>query len=197
MIKIDNFVLDPALPISLIGTKLDSQINFMNCAWFTRLEVSPYLYGISIQKQHFTHKAITQNKVFSINIPSTDLIPKVDAVGVSSGREYDKSNIFEVFKGEIENAPIVKGSIVSFECELINSFELAKPTEEFPRAHTLFVGQVKNVWADKSAVEGSNLSFNKLKPIFWTWSPRNYWEIGAQKELAFNFENKKLVSKKE
>ncbi len=196
MIKIDQFVLDPALPISLIGTKLEGQINFMNCAWFTRVEVSPYLYGVSVQQQHFTHKAIKKNKVFSINIPSTTLIPKVDAVGMSSGREYDKSQVFEIFKGEIENAPMVKRSIVSFECELVNSVELVKSSEGFPRAHTLFIGQVKNIWANQSAVVDSNLSFDTLKPIFWTWAPRKYWEIGVQKGDAFNMENKKLVSKK-
>ncbi len=196
MLKVENFLLDPALPISLIGTRWEGQVNFMNCAWFTRLEVSPYLYGISIQQQHFTHKAINRNKVFSINIPNTELIAKADAVGLTSGRDHDKSNVFDVFTGEYENAPMIKGSLLAYECDLVNAVELAPHTEEYPRAHTLFVGKVKNIWADKSAVQDSALRFDDMKPVFWTWAPRCYWTIGARKEEAFNIENKKLIPPK-
>jgi flavin reductase (DIM6/NTAB) family NADH-FMN oxidoreductase RutF len=196
MQKIDKFVLDPVLPVSLIGTQWNGQINFMTCAWFTRLEVSPYLYGVSVQQQHFTHKAIMENKVFSINIPPVEMIPQVDAAGLSSGREYDKSQMLQVFEGEYADAPMVKGSIVAYECDLVNSVELSGPVEEYPRAHTLFVGRVKNVWADPSAVEETNLQLNQKKPIFWSWAPRQYWALGEPKGAAFNIENKKWASPK-
>ncbi|MFC1576727.1 flavin reductase family protein [Candidatus Omnitrophota bacterium] len=196
MIKVENMVLDPALPVSIIGTKMDGQVNFMTCAWFTRLEVDPYLFGISIQKQHFTHKAIVKNGVFSINIPAVDLIPQVDAAGIVSGRRYDKSEVFDVFFGDSENAPMVKGSIISIECELVDSVSLVEKDEKHPRAHTLFIGKVKNVWADRSTVDRKALDLETQKPIFWTWSPMNYWTIGENKGQAFNAENRKLVPKK-
>ena len=60
----DSKRYDPPLPVSQIGTKLDGQVNFMTCAWFTRVEIDPYMFGISIQKQHFTHKAIMENRCF-------------------------------------------------------------------------------------------------------------------------------------
>ena len=196
MIKIENMVLDPVLPVAVIGTKMDGQVNFMTASWFTRLETNPYLFGVSIQKKHFTHKAIEENKCFSINIPSTDLIPQVDAVGQLSGKEYDKSDIFEVFLGDNENAPMVKGSIISIECELVDAVSLTENDEKHPQAHTLFIGKVKNVWANKDGVNEKGLDFEQLKPIFWSWSPMQYWTIGEKAGQPWNPKNRELLPKK-
>jgi flavin reductase (DIM6/NTAB) family NADH-FMN oxidoreductase RutF len=196
MEKVDARHYDPPLPVSLIGTKSGNQVNFMTCAWFTRLEIDPYFFGISIQKQHFTYKAIMENKCFSINIPGIDLIKKVDAVGLVSGKEYNKSNVFDVFYGDNEKSPMVNGCIVSFECEVVDTLSLVKADEEHPRAHTLFIAEVKNVWVNKNAVKDGVLDYKTLEPIIWTMSPNSYWTIGENKGRAFNHDNIKLVPKK-
>ena len=197
MEKVESRHYDPPLPVSLIGTKSGDQVNFMTCAWFTRLEVDPYMFGISIQKKHFTHKAIMENKCFSINIPGVDLLARVDAVGMVSGHEYDKSKVFDVFYGDNKNCPMVDGCIVSIECEVVNSVSLVEADEAHPRAHTLFVGKVKNVWVNKNAVKNGALDYETLNPIIWTMSPNNYWTIGENKGRAFNQDNIKLIPKKE
>ena len=196
MEKVESRHYDPPLPVSLIGTKSGDQVNFMTCAWFSRVEVDPYMFGISIQKKHFTHKAIMENKCFSINIPPIDLLPRVDAVGMVSGHEYDKSKVFDVFFGDNKNCPMVDGSIVSIECEVVNSVDLVEADEEHPRAHTLFIGKVKNVWVNKKAVKDGALDYKTLNPIIWTMSPNSYWTIGENKGRAFNSDNIKLVPKK-
>ncbi len=196
MKKIEKMILDPVLPVAVIGSKMDGQINFMTASWFTRLEVDPYLFGVSIQKKHFTHKAIMKNKSFSINITSTDLIPEVDAAGQLSGNEYDKSKMFEVFIGDDDNAPMIKGSFLAIECKLINTVSLVERDEKHPMAHTLFIGEVKNRWADDSTVDEKGLNFQNLKPIFWSWSPTTYWNIGEKTGKAWNSENRKLAPKK-
>jgi flavin reductase (DIM6/NTAB) family NADH-FMN oxidoreductase RutF len=197
MEKVESRHYDPPLPISLIGTKSGDQVNFMTCAWFSRVEVNPYLFSISIQKKHFTHKAILENKCFSINIPPIDLLSRVDAVGMVSGYEYDKGEVFDVFYGDNKNCPMVDGSIVSIECEVVNSVDLVEADEEHPRAHTLFIGKVKNVWVNKKAVKDGTLDYKTLNPIIWTMSPNSYWTIGENKGRAFNQGNVKLVPKKE
>jgi flavin reductase (DIM6/NTAB) family NADH-FMN oxidoreductase RutF len=196
MEKVEARHYDPPLPVSLIGSKSGDQVNFMTCAWFTRLEVDPYLFGISIQKKHFTHKVIMENKCFSINIPPVDLLSRVDAVGMVSGHEYDKSQVFDVFYGDNENCPMVDGSIVSFECEVVNSVDLIEADKAHPRAHTLFIAEVKNVWVNKNAVKNGTLDYETLNPIIWTMSPNSYWTIGENKGRAFNQDNVKLIPKK-
>jgi flavin reductase (DIM6/NTAB) family NADH-FMN oxidoreductase RutF len=196
MEKVDARHYVPPLPIALIGSKSGDQVNFMTCAWFTRLETNPCLFGISIQKRHFTHQAIMENKCFSINIPPVDFIPRVDAVGMLSGKEYDKSQVFDVFYGDNENSPMVYGSIFSFECEVVNSVSLVEAGEAHPNAHTLFIGEVKNVWVNKKAVKGNTLDFKTMEPIIWATPPSSYYTIGENKGRAFNQDNKKLVPKK-
>ena len=44
MEKAETIFYDPPLPIALVGTKAGEQVNFMTVAWFTRLEVDPYLF---------------------------------------------------------------------------------------------------------------------------------------------------------
>jgi len=196
MEKMDTNRMDPVHAVSLIGTRLGDQVNFMTCAWFSRLEVDPYLFGISIQKQHFTHRAIMENKCFSLNIPAVDLIPRVDAVGMVSGREYDKSGVFDVFYGENDNCPMVDGSIVSLECEVVQSVSLVEADAAHPRAHTLFIAEVKNVWVHKNAVKNNALDYETLKPVLWTMSPNSYWTLGENQGRAFNRDHITLVPKK-
>ncbi len=193
-VEAGNYI--PPCPIALIGSKSGDQVNFMTCAWFTRLEQNPYLFGISIQKKHFTHQAIMKNKCFSINIPPVDFIPRVDAVGMLSGKEYDKGEVFDVFYGDNENAPMVDGSILSFECEVVNSVSLVEADEAYPSEHTLFIGEVKNVWVNKKALKGNALDFKTMEPIIWALSPNSYFTIGENKGRAFNRDNIKLVPKK-
>lgn len=188
--------LDPPYPVVLVGTKRGDQVNFMTSTWCVRLEADPYLLGISIQKRHFTHQAIMENKCFSINIPTVDMIPRVDAVGMRSGKEYDKSEIFDVFYGDNEKSPMVDGCIVSFECEVVDSVSLVEADAAHPRAHTLFIAEVKNVWANKNGVKDRSIDFQTLQPILWTLSPNSFWTIGENKGRAFNPEHSKLVPKK-
>ena len=197
MVAVENMILDPVLPVAVIGTKMDGQVNFMTAAWFARIELDPYLFGVSIQKKHFTHEAIMKNKTFSINIPATDLLPQVDAVGTVSGNEYDKSEVFDVFFGQDKSIPLIEGSMVSFECEMVDAISLTEKDEAHPRAHTLFIGKVKKAWASKDTLDENGFNFQKKGPIFWSWSPLSYWGIGGKLGESHNPDNKKLVPKKE
>jgi flavin reductase (DIM6/NTAB) family NADH-FMN oxidoreductase RutF len=196
MQKVEARYYIPPLPIALIGSKSGDQVNFMTCAWFTRLETDPCIFGISIQKKDFTHQAIMKNKCFSINIPSVDFIPRVDAAGMLSGKEYDKSELFDVFYGDNENSPIVDGSIFSLECEVVDSVSFVEEDKAHPDAHTLFIGKVKNVWVNKNALKGNALDFKTMEPIIWSTPPSTYYTIGENKGQAFNRDNRKLVPKK-
>lgn len=189
--------LDPPYPVVLVGTKLGDRVNFMTSAWCTRLETDPYLLGISIMKSHFTHQVIMENKCFSINIPTVDMLPRVDAVGMKSGKDFDKSRVFDVFYGENKKSPMVDGCIVSLECEVVNSVSLAEADSAHPRAHTLFIVEVKNVWANANGVKDRSIDFQALQPIFWSLSPNNFWTIGENKGRAFNPEHLKALPKME
>ena len=48
------------------------------------------------------------------------MISETDYCGLVSGRKTDKSNIFNVFYGELETAPMIMECPVSIECKLFD-----------------------------------------------------------------------------
>jgi len=69
-------------------------------------------------------------------------LEKVDYCGLMSGKRVDKSEIFEVFYGDLETAPMIVGCPICMECRLIQTIEL--PT------HYLFVGEIIASYADEN-----------------------------------------------
>ncbi len=177
MVRTESQLFDPPMPIVIIGTESNEQVDFMTASWFTRLELNPYLIGVSVQKQHYTHQSIIENKCFSINVPTVDLVDRVDTVGYFSGKEYDKSEAFDIFYGDNKKSPMIEGSIVSFECELVDTLDITTRDNQHPFAHSLFVASVKTVWVHKGEAIKS-INYEKYKPLLATFSPMRYWTIG-------------------
>jgi flavin reductase (DIM6/NTAB) family NADH-FMN oxidoreductase RutF len=90
---------------------------------------------------------------------------------------------------------MIDGSIVSFECEVVNSVSLVESDEAYPAAHTLFVGEVKGVWVNKKAIKNNTIYYKNLSPIIYVPS-NGYWSIRENEGRVFNRDNRKLVPKK-
>lgn len=180
MVRTESQFFDPPMPVVIIGTESNEQIDFMTASWFTRLELNPYLIGVSVQKQHYTHQSIIENKCFSINVPTVDLIHEVDTVGFHSAKEYDKSEAFDVFYGDNKKSPMIEDSIVSFECELLDTVSISKRDNQHPFAHTLFIAEVKTIWVHKGG-DMKSINYEKYKPLLATFSPMRYWTLGDNK----------------
>jgi len=161
------------MPVVLIGTKVDSKVNFMTVGWITRVNNAPPMLGIGINKAHLTNENIRKRGVFSVNFPNVKLITQTDHCGIVSGHKEDKSNIFEVFYGSLD-VPMIKECPVTCECKLIEFVEL--PT------NTLFIGEIKEVWADKSAMDGNKINFD-LAELFILTMPDNQYR-GITKPIA-------------
>ena len=86
-IKIGNNVSAYPMPITLLGTKINNKANFMTLAWITRVNGNPPLFGVGINKVHHTSEGINENKTFSINFPSEEMITETDYCGLVSGKE--------------------------------------------------------------------------------------------------------------
>jgi len=73
-INIGPNVFTQAMPVTLLGTKIDDKVNFMTLAWVTRVNANPPLFAVAVNKIHHSNKGIRENKSFSINFPSVDMI---------------------------------------------------------------------------------------------------------------------------
>ena len=64
---------------------------FMGSGLVFQVNANPPMLGIGIKKAHDTSRDIKENGTFSVNIPSADMVDRVDYCGLVSGRNADSS----------------------------------------------------------------------------------------------------------
>jgi flavin reductase (DIM6/NTAB) family NADH-FMN oxidoreductase RutF len=79
-------------------------------------------------------------RFFNLVFPSEDLHPLCKLAGSNSGREMDKfvEGKVDFFPGKLHKLPVLKESVVTFECEVV--------TQVNSGDHTIYVGQVHYSW---------------------------------------------------
>ncbi len=182
-IKIGTRVTPYPMPVTIIGTMIDDQVNFMTVAWINRINGNPPIWGAGIGKHHYTIEGIKQKKTFSINIPSAEMITKTDFCGLGSGRKIDKSGIFQVFYGDLGNAPMIQDCPLTIECKLYDMIEL--PT------NYLVLGEVVEAYTESRYLSDDNMDLEKIDPVVLTMPDNRYWKVGEFLARAWN-EGKKL-----
>jgi flavin reductase (DIM6/NTAB) family NADH-FMN oxidoreductase RutF len=179
MQKIDlgtNVFLYP-MPVTLVGTIVEGKVNFMAVAWTSRVNYNPPLLAVAINKRHHTNKGIEAHRAFSVNIPSLELLEKADYCGVVSGRDQDKSGIFEVFSGRLEGAPLIRECPLCLECKLFQVVTL--PT------HNLYLGEIVGAYSEERFLTDGKPDIIKMKPFVLTMPDNNYWKVGEVAGLAW------------
>jgi flavin reductase (DIM6/NTAB) family NADH-FMN oxidoreductase RutF len=176
-INIGNRVFLYPMPVTLLGVEISDKPNFMTLGWITRLNAQPPLVGVAVNKSHHTNQGIRDKKVFSVNFPSEDLLVKTDYCGLHSGRNEDKSVLFNIFYGELENAPMIEECPLSFECKLEDIYEM--PTND------LFIGEIISTYTSKDYLSDGKPDMAKIKPLLLTMPDNRYWSVGEEKGKAW------------
>jgi flavin reductase (DIM6/NTAB) family NADH-FMN oxidoreductase RutF len=172
------------MPVSLIGTNVNGKPNFMALAWVNIVEYKPPVFAIASYETHHTNVGIKENGTFSVNIPSEEMVVAADYVGLVSGNEVDKSDVFEVFYGELETAPMIKEAPINIECEVVKTID----TKEFTGAekgHEIFIGRVVNAYAEEKYLTNEIPDIKKVKPFVFSID-NNYWKVGDHLGRAFS-----------
>jgi len=137
-IKIDKNLFCLPWTQALLGTHLNGKVNFMALDWMTRVNYDPVMFGICVNKRNASNAAVKDTGEFSINVPTVDMVAVTDYCGIVSGSKTDKSDLFEVFYGELKAAPLIEICPINIECKLTQTIEL--PT------NTFFIGEVLNIY---------------------------------------------------
>jgi flavin reductase (DIM6/NTAB) family NADH-FMN oxidoreductase RutF len=166
------------MPIALLGTKIEDKVNFMALGWVMRACMNPPLLTVSVNKNHLTSKAIRKNKTFSVNFPNVDMIEKTDYCGLVSGKMTDKSDLFEIYYGNLKTAPMIKKCPLSLEYKLIDIYEM--PTSN------LFIGEIKSTYTEKQYLTDTKPDIKKINPAVLTMPDNNYWTVGKKIAKAWN-----------
>ena len=161
------------MPMVVLGSMLDGKPNFMPLGWVVRANYTPPIIAIGLGKipqPHHTNLAIDQSKTFSVNYPSVDLIKKVDYCGTVSGKDADKSKVFDIFYGELKTAPMIKECTVTMECKVVNVVDM--------ESSVMFFGSIEGAYSEESVMTDGNIDLKKLNPFLWTTPDENYWAVG-------------------
>jgi len=162
-------------PAFLVGTYLDDKPNFITVSWAGIISADPPTMSIAIRNIRYSLSGIRENRTFSINIPSADMVEETDFCGSFSGAEYDKALEchFNVFNGILKNAPLIHQCPVNIECEV---------TQEIPVGdHTLFLGKIIETYISDECFTNSIPDITKINPLcFCTFTKEamGYYKIG-------------------
>ena len=166
------------MPVTLLGVNVENKANFMTLAWVNRANMNPPVIAMGVNKNHYTQKGIAENKTFSINFPSADLIKETDYCGLVSGRNKDKSEIFDIFYGELETAPMIKQFPLSLECKLLDICKMA--------TNDLITGEITGTYSEEKYLTDGKPDIKKINPLVLTMPDNNYWTIGENAGKAWN-----------
>jgi flavin reductase (DIM6/NTAB) family NADH-FMN oxidoreductase RutF len=169
--KIDNNAFVYPMPMVLVGSVVEGKVNFMAVGWVARVNFKPPMIGVALGP-HYTNKGIDERKAFSVNIPSMSIIEKTDYCGLVSGFDTDKSGIFEVFYGDLKDAPLINECPVCMACRLYDKIEL--PT------NTVFIGEIVEAYSEERYLTDGKPDIRKINPFTLTMPDNSYWEVGSR-----------------
>ncbi|NHJ39944.1 MAG: flavin reductase family protein [Asgard group archaeon] len=166
---LDKNLLSP-LPIVLVGALVKKRPNFLVIGYSCPFNFGKHIF-FSLYKKRHTSLGILENKTFSVNLPSIDLLKETNICGSKSGRDFDKSTLFDVFYGELKTAPMIKQCPITIECEVSEILD-------YDQNHGI-IGKVVKSYVNENCLEEGKLDMRKVKPIIWaTGGDFNYYELG-------------------
>ena len=169
-------------PVWVVGTyDKQGRPDAMTAAWGAICCSKPPCVTISIQKIRYTYGNLVERKAFTVNVPSETYSKEADYFGIASGKKIDKFSAAGLtpVKGDLVDAPYVKEFPLVLECILIHTHEIG--------LHTQFIGEIKDVKADKSVLDEKGLpDIEKVKPFTYVPEIRTYYGIGKYLGKAFS-----------
>jgi flavin reductase (DIM6/NTAB) family NADH-FMN oxidoreductase RutF len=153
-----------------VGANVEQRPNYLVIGYMSPFDFGRYIF-FSIYKKRFTRIGIHENRTFSVNIPSEDLLRKTNLCGSKSGRNYDKSTIFDSFYGDLRTAPMIRECPINMECEVAEILD-------YPENDGI-IGRVVRSYADPKILKSGKLDMRKVHPILWAiGGDYNYYRLG-------------------
>jgi flavin reductase (DIM6/NTAB) family NADH-FMN oxidoreductase RutF len=166
------------MPVVLVGANKGGRANFMTAAFCGMMNIRPPVAAIGLEKNHFTSAGIHENGTFSLSIPSTSMMKVTDYCGLVSGHNVDKSDLFKVFYGKLETAPMIEEAPLTMECKLMQHIDFG--------VDGAFIGEIMAVYCDDEYMGGKLPDIEKMDPLIYSMGDNSYWSIGKKLGAAWS-----------
>ena len=161
-------------PVWVIGSyDKEGKPNVMTSSWVGICSSKPASLMTCLREATYTHGNIMERKAFTVNIASESLAHMAAYVGRVSGRNVDKfqKTGLTPVKSTLVDAPYIKEFPLVVECQLTKAVEVG--------SHTMFIGEIKDVKADKAILSETGVpDVEKLKPFVFTPGSSKFYGIG-------------------
>jgi Conserved protein/domain typically associated with flavoprotein oxygenases, DIM6/NTAB family len=154
-IKLKNQAVGP-FPAMIVGSMKNEKPTYTTVGAGGCACLEPVLC-VSLKDTHYITDSIAQNGYFSVNIPSTALVKKMDFCGIVSGKETDKSSLFNAFFDDSGNAPMIEECPLNFLCKVCDT--------KLIRGFTMFFGEIIAAYVNENCVSDDNPNAVKIDPI--------------------------------
>ena len=166
------------MTLVLVGSKSGDKANIMAVGWVSRVNNVPPYFAISINNKHLTNEHIRSSAEFSIVGVSVAQKDIADYCGMHSGRKVDKAALFELFYGQLANAPLISTAPYNIACKLVNTIELP--------SNTLFIGEAIEAYVNETAMTDGKPDMRAIDPLIFTMPDLRYWTCGGSVGKAWS-----------
>lgn len=168
-------------PAVVVGSyDRNGRANAATVAWAGICCSAPPCVAISLRKATYSYGCIMDRRAFTLNLPSEDLVEKVDYLGMASGRDEDKLSVAGLtpIKSTLVDAPYIREFPLSLECKVLHVTEIG--------LHTQFIGEILDVKAEDSVLdEDGHTSIGRVRPFLYAPDDRSYYRIGGLMARGF------------
>lgn len=184
-------MLNP-VPVVLISCRNnEGKDNIFTVGWIGTACTKPPMITVAIRPERLSYEYIKETMEFVVNLPSKDLVKKVDFCGVRSGRTVDKVKEmnFSMKKCENISASLIEECPISLECKVKNITPLG--------SHDLFLAEIicSHINSDLIDPKGK-IHFEKANLI--SYCHGEYFELNPKPLGSFGYsvmKKKKLKNK--
>jgi flavin reductase (DIM6/NTAB) family NADH-FMN oxidoreductase RutF len=157
-------------PVAMVGSIVDGQPDFVTVAAIGAAASNPPALATALQPHRYSLKGIRQNMIFSVNIPSVDLVKETDYCGIVSGANVDKVKDcrFKVFYGKSDKAPLIEQCPVNHVCEVIEILNL--------QSHMFVIGRIVETFVSADCLTDGRPDTAKIRPFLF--GSRKYLAVG-------------------
>lgn len=166
------------MPALIVGAHVNGKPNFMVASWCGIAAYKPPAIAVAMNKARYTLKGIRENGTFSVNVPSCEILKKVDYCGIYSGMKKDKSQIFKTFYGELKTAPLILECPINLECKALHYLDMS--------SHILIVGEIVETYVSEFCLTDGKVDPEKIDPPVYIRSTMKYHRLGEILASAFN-----------
>jgi flavin reductase (DIM6/NTAB) family NADH-FMN oxidoreductase RutF len=157
-------------PATIISIEVEGRKNYMQLGFVGIVNAYPGMVAMGIGRHHHTAKALEKGKVFGLAIADEDMLLKADYVGIRPGDKFDKSEVFQTFKGD-NGADLITESPINLEVKILEVLDLGG-------FDYTVIAEILEVYADEGVMTGKNPDIEKINPIMLSMYENRYFKVG-------------------